>query len=96
MSTKTFRREVLQSVVVGRGPERHYLSTGQVFDFTEEELKQLPAGAVSTKTTVDLDSGDVNLKEVETQGSANQTNAPSAEGSTKPAKAGKKAQAEDL
>lgn len=79
--SKTFKREVLQSVIVGRGTERFNLTTGQMFDFTEEELKQLPPGCVSAKTTVDLDAGDVDLKSVETEDAA-----PATKGKGKAAK----------
>lgn len=61
------KREVIQSIVLGRGTERIHLTTGQVFDFTDEELAELNAanpGAISKHTTIDLDAGDVDLKKV--------------------------------
>lgn len=62
------KREVIQSITLGRGTERIHLTTGQVFDFTDEELDELMQanpGAISKHTTIDLDAGDVDLKKLD-------------------------------
>lgn len=46
------KRTVLQSIIVGRGEKRITPAIGEVFDFTDDELKSLPEGAVSEMATV--------------------------------------------
>lgn len=77
---KTYRRECQQSIVLVRDGKRINLTTGQKFTFTQseyDELMERAPGSISAKGTIDLDSGDVDLKKVETEQSSNQTNPPS-------------------
>jgi hypothetical protein len=101
------KREVLQRIILGRGvktvtdrkgdkvdvmAERIVLKPGQVFDFTDEELKQIMAtspNAVTSKVTIDLDSEDA-VRQIETTLEPNQAAAPAVKGEgTKGAKGGK-------
>jgi hypothetical protein len=63
------KREVIQSITLGRGTQRLNLTTGMVFDFTDEELAEIEASnpqALSKTTTVDLSEGDdVNLRKLD-------------------------------
>lgn len=96
------KREVVQSITLGRGNKRIQLKYGQVFDFTDAELAEIMKvnpNAVSAKVTVDLDSDEdatEALREREVQLSDNEVSAPSTrEGSGKKT-SGKKAAGEDL
>lgn len=76
-------REIVQSITLGRGKERISLSPGQVFDFTDEELEELEQSnpdAISTKTVIDLDEGDVIPKKQTRKLKANEKSAPGATG----------------
>jgi hypothetical protein len=62
---KMIKREVVESVTLVRDGKRVCLSTGQKFDFTEEEVEQINAAspkALSATSVVDLDTGDADLK----------------------------------
>jgi hypothetical protein len=79
------KREVVQSIVLGRGTERIQLTTGQVFDFTDEELDELAQanpGAISKHTTIDLDVGDVDLKKVDAGDETKAAKAPKGKAKT--------------
>lgn len=79
MSEKTFKRQVLQSLTLGRGDKRIELTTGMTFEFTKEELDAIEASApdaISNKAQVDLDSGDVVLTSTESTQKSNETNGP--------------------
>ena len=76
---KTFRRECQQSITLVRNGKRVSLTTGQVFDFTEDEYNDVMSSspsALSATSTVDLDTGDVDLKKVENVQAGNQSTAP--------------------
>lgn len=92
---KTYLRECQQSLTLQRDGKRIELTTGQKFEFNQAEydniMKSAP-NAVSAKGTVDLDSGDVDLKKLETEQVGNQVNAPAGTVDGDPeAKPGKKA-----
>lgn len=101
------KREIIQSVILGRADKRISLEPGQVFDFTDAELDEIMAvnpNAISAKVTINLDS-DVDatdaLRQREVQLSRNEVSAPSTgDGDTTQAvakKGGRKsAAAEDL
>jgi hypothetical protein len=58
---KTYTREVVQSISLGRDGKRINLTTGQVFEFNEDEYQQIMKSnpkAISAMVTVDLDAGD--------------------------------------
>jgi hypothetical protein len=62
--SKMITREVVESVTLVRDGKRICLTTGQKFDFTEEEVEQITNAspkALSSKSVVDLDSGEVDL-----------------------------------
>lgn len=95
---KTYRRECQQSITLMRDGKRVELTTGQVFDFNQDEYDNLMAsapGAISSKSTVDLDTGDVDLKKVEGGQKANQTNPPADPADAAKKAAGKKATKDD-
>lgn len=88
MSDKKFTREVIGTIVLVRDGVRKVLTTGMKFDFTEVELKEITASnpkALSSKTIVDLDSGDVDLKEL---GESNVPQPPKTEKAPKGSKRG--------
>lgn len=88
---KLFTREVVASVTLHRDGKRIELTTGQKYDFTAEELKDIEAAdprALSKTSIVDLDDEASTLKvDDEAAAKANQTNAPTTKG-----KGGKKAE----
>ena len=97
---KTYVRECQQSITLMRDGKRVELTTGQKFAFNQEEYDQLMEsnpGAVSAKGTVDLDSGDVDLKKVEGKQTESQTNPPAdpAAAAAAAAKTGKGKKVED-
>lgn len=85
MAEKLYKREAVETIILGRGSERHVINPGQVFEYTEAEVKEIENAnprAFSEKSVVNLDdpSGDIDLKKVETKQKRNQTNAPDAKG----------------
>jgi hypothetical protein len=67
MSDKKFTREVIGTIVLVRDGVRKVLTTGMRFDFTESELNEINASnpkALSSKTIVDLDTGDVDMRQM--------------------------------
>lgn len=88
---KMFTREVVGSVTLVREDgKRHALTTGQLFDFTEEELKQIEAAdpkALSATSIVNLDdaNGDVDLTKQDVPQTPQQNMAPDAKSAAKPA-----------
>lgn len=91
--SKTYKRECKQSITLVRDGKRIELTTGQKFEFTQAEydgIMESSPNALSAEATVDLDSGDVDLKKVEDKQAGNQTNPP-ADTPTGDDAAGKKA-----
>lgn len=81
---KMITREVVGSVTLVRDGKRHELTTGQKFEFTEEEVQQINAAdpkALSATSIVSLDDEASTLK-VDDQAPAkpNQTTAPNTKG----------------
>lgn len=78
--SKMITREVVESVTLVRDGKRICLTTGQKFDFTEDEVEQITTAspkALSNKSVVDLDSGEVDLtKTGDDSGSADKGKAP--------------------
>jgi len=97
MSTpKTYTREVINSITLGRDGKRITLSTGQVFDFTQEEYDQIMKSSptsISSKVTVDLDSGDADPSKLGDDAASAAVKAAASK--TAPAKTAK-AKADDL
>lgn len=92
MAEKTYTREVINSITLGRDGKRIELTTGMMFEFTEEEYKEIMKSnpsAVSSKVTVDLDSGDVDPSKVGDDEAKGAVKAAAAK--TAPAKSAKKA-----
>lgn len=82
---KMITREVVGSVTLMREDgKRHELTTGQKFDFTEEEVRQINAAdpkALSATSIVSLDDEASALKvDDQAPAKANQTAAPTAKG----------------
>lgn len=77
MSEKTYTREAVETIILGRGSERIVINPGQVFEFTKDELDQISPNAVSEKSVISLDDPNgIDLKKVSRKVKANQTNAP--------------------
>lgn len=96
------KREVIQSIILGRGDKRIHLELGQVFDFTEKEIAEIMAvnpNAISAKITVDLDADEDAtdaLRNREVQLSNNEVSAPATGEEAAKKSSGKKTAVEDL